>query len=215
MKIAALSAASGLSLPTLKFYLREGLLHPGQSTAVNQAEYDQGHLRRLRLIRALTELGGLGLADVRRVLAAVDDDDQPLHDTFALAQDAMATRPGAPSAAARAATDRFIDRHGLRVRPAARVRDLLAESVDALHDFALCGPADDHDAVAAALDPLLPETLSATDHALASVPAGAPRAEQLLVTVVGTVAWEAALLALRRLALEHASAVRVGAPRAG
>lgn len=215
MKIAALSAASGLSLPTLKFYLREGLLHPGQSTAVNQAEYDQGHLRRLRLIRALSELGGLGLADIRRVLAAVDDEDRPLHDTFGVAQDAMAARPHAPSPAARAAADRFIDRHGLRVRPEAEVRALLAESVDALHDFALCGPAHDHDAVAAALDPLLPETLAAADRALASVPAAAPRGEQLLVTVVGTIAWEAALLALRRLALEHASALRAAPPRAG
>lgn len=53
------------------------------------------------------------------------------------------------------------------MRLAARVRDLLAESVDALHDFALCGPAHDHDAVAAALDPLLSETLASADHALA------------------------------------------------
>lgn len=212
MKIAALSAASGLSLPTLKFYLREGLLHPGDLTAKNQAEYDEGHLRRLRLLRALVELGGLGLADVRQILAAVDDEDRPLHDTFGVAQDALAARAAAPSAPARAAADRFIRRHGLRVRPAARVRDLLADAIATLHDFELCSPGADHDAVAAALDGLVAPTLAAAAAAIASVPAEAPRGAQLQVTVVGTVAWEAAQNALRRLALEHESALRFGSP---
>ena len=214
MKIAALSEASGFSVPTLKFYLREGLLPAGRPTRVNQAEYGDAHLRRLRLIRALTELGGLGLADVRRVLAAVDDEDQPLHDTFGVAQDALAARAPTASAAASAAADGLIARHGLRVRPGAEVRARLAEALDALVAFELCGPGVDHAGVAAQLDPLVPDAAAHAEAALATVPAEAPRGEQLLVTVVGTVAWGAALDALRRVALEHASAARFGGPAA-
>ena len=37
MRISELSTASGVPVPTLKFYLREGLLPPGDAIAVNQA----------------------------------------------------------------------------------------------------------------------------------------------------------------------------------
>ena len=37
----------------MKFYLREGLLPAGTATSATQATYDAGHLRRLRLVRAL------------------------------------------------------------------------------------------------------------------------------------------------------------------
>jgi DNA-binding transcriptional MerR regulator len=73
MRISALSAHCGVSVPTIKFYLREGLLPSGLPTARNQAEYDDTHLERLRLIRLLTTVGQLGLAAVRDILAAVDD----------------------------------------------------------------------------------------------------------------------------------------------
>lgn len=72
MRMAELSGRSGVPIPTIKFYLREGLLAAGLPRAANQADYDDTHLRRLRLVRALTELGGLGLAAVRTVLELLD-----------------------------------------------------------------------------------------------------------------------------------------------
>ena len=131
MRIAALSSATGVSVATLKYYLREGLVPPGRATAVNQADYDDSHVRRVRLVRALLELGHLSIADVAAVVAAVDDDDVPIHDAFALAQDAMA-RPATPAiapddprlAAARAMVDAFVTHHQLRIRPEAAVRDM-------------------------------------------------------------------------------------------
>ena len=39
-----LSRRSGVPIPTIKFYLREGLLPPGVATAANQADYDEEHL---------------------------------------------------------------------------------------------------------------------------------------------------------------------------
>ncbi|MFD7659160.1 MerR family transcriptional regulator, partial [Actinosynnema sp. NPDC059797] len=77
MRIGELSRRSGVSVPTIKFYLREGLLAPGSGTARNQASYGEAHERRLRLVRALVEVGGLSLTAVREVLAASDGDLVP------------------------------------------------------------------------------------------------------------------------------------------
>jgi DNA-binding transcriptional MerR regulator len=58
MKISELAGASGTSIPTIKFYIREGLLPAGGSTSRTQALYTEAHLRRLELIAILqTELG--------------------------------------------------------------------------------------------------------------------------------------------------------------
>lgn len=93
MRISELSAASGVPLPTVKYYLREGLLPAGERTARNQAEYGPEHLARLRLIRALIEVGGLSIADTRAVLAASDDPSLPLNDVMGAAHDAVIRRP--------------------------------------------------------------------------------------------------------------------------
>ena len=73
MRIAELGQESGLPVATVKYYLREELLQPGAPTAANRAEYDGRHLRRLRLIRILVEVGGLSLRQVGAVLAAIDE----------------------------------------------------------------------------------------------------------------------------------------------
>lgn len=79
MRISELSHASGVSIPTIKYYLREGLLQPGSRSAPNQAQYDQGHIHRLRLIRVLMDVGGLGVAGVRSTLEAIADERLPMH----------------------------------------------------------------------------------------------------------------------------------------
>jgi DNA-binding transcriptional MerR regulator len=96
VRIGELSATSGVPLPTVKYYLREGLLPAGERTARNQAEYGPEHLARLRLIRALTEVGRLSIADARAVLAASDDPRLPLNDVMGAAHDAV-TRRAAPN----------------------------------------------------------------------------------------------------------------------
>ncbi|MDB4975133.1 MAG: putative MerR family transcriptional regulator [Myxococcaceae bacterium] len=72
MKISELSQTSEISVPTIKFYIREGLLPAGARTAMNQADYGQAHVERLSLIRALREQGGLSIEVIARVLAAAD-----------------------------------------------------------------------------------------------------------------------------------------------
>lgn len=73
--MAALSRASGVPVPTIKFYLREGLLPPGLRTSPNQSQYDDAHVRRLAVIRSLTEIGGYSLATVADVLQVAEDRD--------------------------------------------------------------------------------------------------------------------------------------------
>jgi len=73
MRIGALSRSSGVSVATIKFYVREGLLHAGKPTAApNQVDYDDTHLRRLVLLRALVEVGGLSLSATRKTVQRLE-----------------------------------------------------------------------------------------------------------------------------------------------
>lgn len=72
MRISELSRHSGVPTTTIKFYIREGLLPSGARSQRNQASYDEGHLQRLDLIRALRDVAGLPLDVVREVLTQVD-----------------------------------------------------------------------------------------------------------------------------------------------
>ncbi|MFE0799792.1 MerR family transcriptional regulator [Streptomyces sp. NPDC058812] len=74
MRLAELSKRSGVSTATIKYYLREGLLPPGRQVNATTAEYDADHLRRLRLVRALIQVGKVPVATAREVLGHVDDD---------------------------------------------------------------------------------------------------------------------------------------------
>jgi len=74
MRLAELSRRSGVSTATIKYYLREGLLPPGRRHNATTAEYDAEHLRRLRLVRAMIQVGQVPVAKVREVLGHVDDD---------------------------------------------------------------------------------------------------------------------------------------------
>ncbi|MFG2132034.1 MerR family transcriptional regulator [Streptomyces sp. NPDC048751] len=74
MRLAELSERSGVSTATIKYYLREGLLAPGRQINTTTAEYDEEHLRRLRLVRAMIQVGRVPVATVREVLGHVDDD---------------------------------------------------------------------------------------------------------------------------------------------
>ncbi|MEV6674735.1 MerR family transcriptional regulator [Streptomyces sp. NPDC051162] len=77
MKISELSRTTGVPVASIKFFRREGLLPAGRATAATLAEYGDEHVQRLRLIKALTTLGGLSIAATREVLAAVDRADSP------------------------------------------------------------------------------------------------------------------------------------------
>ncbi|MFI6061279.1 MerR family transcriptional regulator [Streptomyces sp. NPDC051286] len=72
MRISELSRRSGVPVASIKYYLREGLMPAGRAMGATLAEYGEEHVQRLRLIRALTTLGGLSIAAARDVLAEID-----------------------------------------------------------------------------------------------------------------------------------------------
>ncbi|MBO8201922.1 MerR family transcriptional regulator [Streptomyces smyrnaeus] len=85
MRLAELSARSGVPTATIKFYLREGLLPPGERISATQAGYGEEHLHRLRLVRALIQVGRMPVATAREVLAAVDDPGLDQHSRLGIA----------------------------------------------------------------------------------------------------------------------------------
>jgi DNA-binding transcriptional MerR regulator len=72
VRLAELSRRSSVPRTTIKFYLREGVLPPGEPLARNQADYGESHLERLRLIVALREVAALPMSAVARVTAELD-----------------------------------------------------------------------------------------------------------------------------------------------
>ena len=69
MRLAELSERSGVSAAMIKYYLRQGMLAPGRKVGATTAEYDESHLRRLRLVRALIEVGRLPSAKADKMAA--------------------------------------------------------------------------------------------------------------------------------------------------
>jgi DNA-binding transcriptional MerR regulator len=90
MRISELSSKTGVSIATIKFYLRENLLHDGVRTAATQAQYDESHVARLRLIGALLGPGGLSIAAAHRVIQAIDEPPESLHELLGIAAGAVA-----------------------------------------------------------------------------------------------------------------------------
>ncbi|MGH3515153.1 MAG: MerR family transcriptional regulator [Pseudonocardiaceae bacterium] len=226
MRMSELSRRGGVPVPTIKYYLREGLLPPGLPTAATQADYDEEHVRRLRLIRALVEVGGLSLAGVRAILTTVDDDTAGLHQVlgqvhYALSGAAKTVANAAANTASGAATnagedpdwavacaqvDTLLDELDWQVSRRAPARDQLARALTALRQLDAAPTVEQLRPYASAA-----HTLAAHELALL-VPKGGPAvstAELVQRAVIGTVLYEPVLLALRRLAEEHESARRL------
>ena len=204
MRIGALSRESGVPVATIKYYLREGLVPPGRRTAANQADYDERHVHRLRLIRAFREVGGLGIEPIRRVLHAIDAGDLSLHELFGVAQDALdgPAQPEDPSADAswaRAEVDRFLEGLGWNVRVDARGRRALEDAVRGLRSLG-------RDADTRLFAPYATAADAMARFEVETIPSELAPSDALERMVVGTVVFGRVFDALRRLAHEHHSA---------
>ncbi|GAA1279424.1 MerR family transcriptional regulator [Sphaerisporangium rubeum] len=205
MRISELSATSGVPVPTIKYYLREGLLPHGTPTSATRAEYGEAHLRRLRLIRALLEVGGLSVAAIAKIVAAVEDETVPVHTMLGTAHYALAPAVETPAddeefGAALARVDDLIDELGWQITPDAPTRTELAWVLARLSR--LGRPADDEDLrrYAATVMELV------TIHDMTKVSFDGPREAAVESLVVGTVLYGKVFDVLRRLAHESASA---------
>ena len=200
MKISELSQRSGRSVATIKYYLREGLVPAGQPTAVNQADYGDDHVDRLRLITTLVDIGGLTLEAVRRVLVAIDDDHMTTHEALGVAHHALSD---GELAGAAQDVDVYLDSLGWRVKPEAPARTEVAGALASLRQLGW-------DVEATVFDHYAQAAHDLAEWELQQIPSSASRSQTVQSVVVGTVVFERALVALRRLAQEHHSASGTG-----
>lgn len=196
MRISGLAAVTGVPLATVKYYLREGLLHPGRQTSATQARYDETHVARLRLVRALLDVGGLSIASARGVLSCLDPGD--VFEALGRTQEELpprVTRDVDLSAAREA-----IAALGWQVPDESAALRQLAVAMQAVREVGL---------------PLTPDRLQAyakaahlvAEQEIDRMPQTSV-ADALTYAVVGTVLYEPVLLALRRLAHQDVSARR-------
>jgi len=202
MWIAELSRRTDVPVATIKYYLREGLLPAGETVGATRSRYDESHVHRLRLIRALVEAGGLSLARVRAVLTEVDEETRELHEVLGAAHSALIpdTPPASPESRGR--VDQLIAEREWLVQPGSPDRDLLAGALDALGKV---GYHLDHNL----LESYATAAELVADADIAHLPAD-DRAAAVEATVVVTALGGPVLLALRRLAQQNASAHRYG-----
>lgn len=203
MWMSELAQRSGLPVATVKFYLREGLLHPGEATGATRSRYDDTHVRRLRLVRALVEVAGLRLEKVRRVLAVVEDRTLPMHEVVGAAHTQLSrTRdddPGAsPDSVGR--VDALMRRLGWQVAPTSAHRQALARALDGLRSV-------DHEVGDELLEVYAEAMAKVAAREVAAALAHDPE-DAVERAVVGTLLLEPVVLAVRRLAQEDASARR-------
>ena len=93
MLVSELAERADVPLATVKYYLREGLLPAGETTGPRRAEYGDLHLRRLRVLRLLREVGGVPVTSLRQVADALDDETRSVHDVMTLIADVITTGP--------------------------------------------------------------------------------------------------------------------------
>lgn len=197
MRISELARRGEVSTATVKYYLREELLPPGQLTSPTQAQYDEKHVERLRLIRALLATG-LSVATAKEVLQRMD---APPTDVLDLLADVQMSLTPVLEPVDRDEVEALLSRWGYDVGvalegPVAALGHALAVARDA--GFEMSPELLDDYAAAA-------RTIAELD--IAGVPTDSPEAAVRYV-VLGTLLMEPVLLAMRRLAHADASARR-------
>lgn len=200
MWISELSARSGVPIPTVKFYLREGLLHPGEATGATRTRYDGTHVTRLRLIRALVEIAGLSLPRVHEVLAVVAEDIDGSRESIGTALRLLSPLPDPPpETSVRDRVARLFAERGWVADP------------ESPHALALAGALQRMDEAGQPLrDSVLSSYVDAVEQvARTDLSTLAPDLDAAAATahaVTGTLLTEPVLVMLRRILQEHLSA---------
>jgi DNA-binding transcriptional MerR regulator len=207
VRVGELSRRSGVAVPTIKYYLREGLLAPGEATAANQADYTDEHLRRLRLIRALIEVGGVSVAGARQVIDALGDSGRAPLELLGDAQAAVAPRrrPDRDTPVwrgARARVEALIAERGWLIDPSSIAIDLVADALAACESLQVTE-------VVNALDMYVDAAGRIAEREVRAVLDRPDPSSRLELVVLGTVLGEALFSALRMLAHQHESARQI------
>lgn len=197
MRIGELSRQSGVPVPTVKYYVREGLLPAGERTHTNQVRYSDSHLRRLRLVRTMVDIGGLPISTVREVMAEVDSPDRELGGVLGILSRTFAERAGsgtgAPDGQALDEAGELLHRHGYAHNPEIPyVRDI----ADIMATFRRLGHGAQLDRF---MDVYASAAMRVAEVDLASITDFPDRQSTAEAMIVGTVLGDALFASLRRL----------------
>ncbi len=200
MQMAELSGRTGVPVPTLKYYLREGLLMPGVPTSATRSTYAQEHVERVRLVRALVETGGLSLASARAVVLALDAPVKRALDILGTAHEALPA-PGSEHPESAEVAD-LVTELGWQVERRAVARHSLSAALEATAQAGVPVGTEELRRYARAA-----QTIAEVD--VQSAAAAPDLTHMLRTVVVGTVMIDPVLSALRRLAQEHVTVSRL------
>jgi len=206
VRLAELAEATGVPVPTIKYYLREGLLPAGLAQTRTRSAYGPAHVQRLRLVRSLREVGHLPVAEVAAVLAAVDDPEVPLLELLGTTQIAVAGR-AEPAAAGHPLADDLLAELDWQVHPDSPLRPALERVLRALVQQGW--PVD-----AQALQPWTDgaQAIAAAEVDVVLGQAAQGRDAAATVVALGTVLYGQLIAQLRLLAQESVSVSRLSSP---
>jgi len=207
MRISELTRRTGVSASAIKYYVREGLLTGGERTSANQVSYEEYHVHRLTLIRALIEVGELSVADTRALIGAIDAKSGSVHNMLGDVQRAVMRSGRIPGAGARdpahAQLAELARRRNWSATAGAREQQALVALLSTARSLG-------HDDVADLLDDYADAAARLAGPELDWVGRGGDPDSLAERAVVGTVLGDAMLAALRRLAQANESARRFG-----
>lgn len=201
LTVSDLARHSGISVSTIKYYLREGLLPQGDLAAQSRQYYGQRHLDRLAVIRALRDMAKIPIEMVRQLVGVLDQGGNPTFELIAMAIDALGRRRTRETAIERGVKQELLQllaSRRIHARPTSgALRDLTA-SVVILRRFS-------PGLHVKQLIPYLDYSLSLAEKEVTAnadnVLSNPDRA--LTTAVLGTVLWEPLIVATRRIASEH------------
>ncbi|MFE1644865.1 MerR family transcriptional regulator [Microbacterium sp. P01] len=198
--MSELAESTGVSVASIKYYLREGLLPEGARRSATQAEYDDAHVRRLRVIRALID-AGVSVAETKRVIATLDDPPARGHDLLGAAHAAVTPLVG--DGIDVSAAEKLVTRIGWQ--PGMCDPRVLGSVAAALQGLERAGFTPPGEVMTVYLESI--QRIARAE--IEGVPTESPEAAVNYV-VLGSVLVEPLLLALRRVAEQIASAERFG-----
>ncbi|OBB78992.1 MerR family transcriptional regulator [Mycobacterium colombiense] len=200
MLMSELASRTNVPVPTIKFYLREGVLMPGRVVSSTRAHYDELHVRRIALIRALSAIG-LSISQISSVVGLIDHPGRSLFATLGAATAAL-SRPAQPASGEDCA----------RARAALSALDFVvpddlpavAQLDRALADAEAAGVPMTEDRLRA----YAPHISAIANYDIEQMPLEPPTAA-IEYAVLGTIFYEPILAALRRIAHAHLAAQRL------
>jgi DNA-binding transcriptional MerR regulator len=203
VRVSELAEQAGVSIASVKYYIRERMLAAGDPAGPRRATYDSSHVQRIHLIKALTGPAGLSVSQAKAILQIIDAPESSLIDRLASATTVLADAAGADVDANESypRAEQVVGWLGEPYRaepPAAALLESALQAVEAagfqLHkdQFAIYG---EHILAIAASE-------------IANVPTDP--AEAVQYAVLGTVLFEPVLAAIRRLGQQSLAKRRNG-----